>query len=241
MKLKKNICILLTAAIKPNNVPNLKRTDPKNREKDYIDSLHKWTSLGINLVFVENTNYDSPEIYSLLDNNQCEYLKYTSHIGNTGKGYGEAEIMRFAIKHSKYISQSDIIVKATGRYFISNLNKILREVENKEEWDIVAILKRDLKFADSRMFICKKRFLTEHFEYYYDDINEEKGIFFEHALARAIHSCMSKGGTLMLPNQMPIFEGVSGTEGLPYNNSILRLIKRNVLLKLSKLLISLDY
>lgn len=238
--LKKKYCILLTATIAPENVPNLIRSGIALRENDYIVSLRKWFLTGIPLVFVENSSYVSEEIDALFaSRNDCEYLSFITKKSQFGKSHGEAEIMDYAFVNSKIIQKSDVIVKVTGRLFVKNALSILSNFDKMKDIGVMCWFKENMTFADSRFFIGQKLFYDKYLLPELITINEEQGIYFEHVTARATCRCMADGHRWHMFYRMPILEGYSGTEGVRYRNDVFRIIKRDLVVGMTNFLLKL--
>jgi len=134
----KNI-LLLTATITPRTgVPNLKRTDPTLRLRDYEQALKFYLS-KLNqccdaIVFAENSNSDVSSLKKLAAernlSNQVEFvvfdgLDYPPHYD---RAYGEFKLIDYAMANSKIIasqSENTIVWKITGRYVVENLDKLI--------------------------------------------------------------------------------------------------------------------
>ena len=233
-----NYCILLTATLTPGNVPYLLRTDLSQRENDYVKAVRQWLSHGVSLIFVENSNTRSEKIIALLnqtDNN--EYITFQSTESTLGKGNGEMEIIRYSLQHSKILPHIDTIIKVTGRHYITNLDPLLKCFAHQNAY-VMGWFKEKLTLADSRLVIANKSFYTINLLPLSKCIDETNGIYFEHIFARAIHSAMAEGKCWCLPSEAPKFIGVSGSENLPYRNDIFRLLKRNTILTLMKVLLA---
>ena len=235
------ICVLLTGTIEPKNVPSLKRTDPLEREQDYYYALKRWMKLDYPIVFVENSAYNSVMINSLFDERKdCEYIQFKSEVSYLGKSHGEAEIINFAFEESILLKSSDIIIKSSGRQFISNALSILTTIFDKDIY-VVSWLKRQLQYADSRFFVAKKSFYVEYLLKEFMYINESNCIYFEHVLARAIHRSLADGKAWALPKEYPVCEGISGTENTRYKTSLFNRIKGDIILKLTNRMLRNDY
>ena len=99
-------------------------TDVSERLKQYIECIEFYlckTSIN-KIVFCENSNYkfDSRALYELAKKNNklLEILQFNgnySQIVDRGKGYGEGEIIEYALQNSKLFLQSKYFVKVTGR------------------------------------------------------------------------------------------------------------------------------
>lgn len=206
--------ILLTGCINPNGMPFTQLTDASERQKQYVDAIHYYiNNTDCKIVFCENSNTD---ISSLFKNEQ-DRLEILTFAGNQnkqrGKGYGEAEIIEFAIQHSSFISEYNNITKITGRLIIENINDIfLYKFPLQKNDGILCSFHSNLQFADSRIICAPKTFfqlLVNHKE----EINDSKDIFFETILAKYIkNSNYSKYPFWIEPNII----GISGSTGVQY-------------------------
>lgn len=234
-------CILLTGTISPGLVPNLKRVDPLEREKDYYYAIKEWLRLELPLVFVENSNYESELINSLFKNqSECEYIRFESKTSYLGKSHGEAEILKYAFDNSDIVKSSKIVIKSSGRQYITNSLRII-DAFHELNVSVMSWLKQYLQYADSRFFIGNKDFYINYLFTELDLIDETKSVYLEHALARAIHRCIADGKCWSLPSEYPICKGISGTNNVKYENSFFGKIKGNIIIKLTNRLLKNDY
>ncbi len=207
--------ILLTGCINPNGMPFTQLTNTSERQKQYVDAIHYYLrNTECKIVFCENSNTDISPLF----NNKQERLEILTFSGNQnkrlGKGYGEAEIIEYALQHSSFIQDDSIIIKITGRLIICNIHQIIKSQTSKQDF-MTCLLHSDLKFADSRIFSGTvpfyKEFLTNK-----DKLNDEKGVFFEHVLA----STVLESPLRFIPFiQEPHITGISGTTGELYQES----------------------
>lgn len=224
------ICIFLTGTIAPSDeVINLVHNDAKKREGEYYEAICKWICLKYPIVFCENSGYRSEKLAKLfISNPNCEYLQFESTANS--KSEGEAEIFQYGFTHSKLLNQSEVIVKASGRYTIKNANTIINSILNSSNLKCVDIwcdLSKNLSFSDSRFFVFKPGFYRNYLEGHFRYIDENNAILFETCLARGVHSCLADGnGWLFLPQPI-ICKGIYGTEGIKFKNDIFRILKRS--------------
>jgi hypothetical protein len=124
--------LLITGSIEVGNTRDVKIRDRAERQRQYLEGLLAWitlTDLPI-IVFCENTNtsYDFTKIikFARLNNKILEVLVFSgNHKAQIyGKGYGEGEIVDYAMKYSQYLSHSQSFYKVTGRLFVKNFNQI---------------------------------------------------------------------------------------------------------------------
>lgn len=234
------VCILLTGTIAPSGIPDLKRTDVSQREKDYYYAISNWMKLGFPVVFVENSGYDSFLIKSLFTNNDNEFIQFDTTVSYLGKGHGEAEIVSIAFRESKILSVSSHIIKSSGRQYISNACTIMKSFKDKNLF-VVSWLKRYLQYADSRFFIARKEFFINYLLNELTYINESKGVYFEHVLARAVHKSIADGHLWLPPNSYPICNGTSGTENIKYNTGFFNVVKGQIILKIMNRILKNDF
>ncbi len=221
-------CVLLTATINPGDVVFVERKDPYIRENDYLNSLKLWIKSGISsIIFCENSNYYSEKIINLLTNQENLKVEYLRFNGQTfpkefGKGYGELLIISYALQNSLIINDCDFVVKITGRYFVKNIKRMIDTLAENKDIYVMADLRRNLTYADSRIFAFKPSFIKNYLLSFQDLINDSNGFYLEHALARAILRAMSEGYKWGPLPCKPIILGYSGTFNTQYRTSTIR-------------------
>lgn len=228
-----SIVILLTGTIKVSNTPYLQMTNVAQRENEYFKSIKKWITLKYPIIFCENSNYDSEKINSLIKDlppQKFEYLKFSTSKSHLGKGNGEAEIIEFAFNNSELLKKHSLICKSTGKNYVTNANEIINKMLAPPFCDnmITTILKRNLTFADSRFFFFKKEFYSNYLFKNLQDINEQDGIYFEHALAKSAHYAMSQNQLWSMLPTLPFYEGFYGSDGTQYSNFIVKKIMKKI-------------
>lgn len=200
----------------------------EERKTQYVNAIRYYLNNTIfPVVFAENSGTDISFLFQdLIDSGRLECLSY---IGNQnkekGKGYGEAEIIEFAINNSRVIDEKCIIIKITGRLIIKNINRILRRLKTRTDF-VSCQFHSDLKFADSRL-VCASTAFYHQFLNFKEQINDQKGVFFEHILS----SSVLNSNLCYIPfSEEPIFIGKSGTTGDIYHPNT-RSIKNTLLYK----------
>lgn len=238
----KRITVLLTATIDPKDVIFVKRNDALVREKDYINAIKKWLEKkDFSIVFCENSGYKMDKLKSMIKNfpkMETEVLQFNGQDfpKELGKGYGELLIIKYAIQHSKLIRHSDYIIKVSGRYFIKNIEKIRSALLKDSDVYLMADLKRNLTSGDSRVFAFKPSFALNYLSKFQDLINDSKGFYIEHALARAALHAISDGYKWMPLPSKPIIVGYAGTSDTPYKVSKIRWLAGEIIHRLKNYL-----
>lgn len=220
-----NFCVLLTAAIDANGCVSTVRVNPQVREQDYIGSLKLWLSkTDLPIVFCENSGYNLKNIRLLADEypGRVEIIQFDGNNfpRHMGKSYGEFKTIEKALEESYFISQSDNIIKVTGRIYIDNINRILASFKNDT---FVQYDRRHHTFHSiktlSVVFIFKKPFFT-YLKNLSHEIVESNGGFFEKAFESAIEMARQdkyKCRRLKAPHYI----GYCGTVGVEYQEFFL--------------------
>lgn len=221
------ILLLLTGTIKPSGMSFLERSDPDARLQDYYSSINYWIKkkhLFNEIIFCENSGYpflqNIPESHSKLIKENVRTIQFNGNDYNKslGKGYGEIKIIEKAIDECEKFDEYDYVVKCTGRLYVPNIERILKSL--KSGHDMISLLSRDLRYADSRVFVTKPKIMREIVKGFAEEVNDTDGIYFEHVLARRINLLASRGyhyGTFWEP---PYFIGISGSTAVKYNSIV---------------------
>lgn len=207
------LIILLTGCINPNGMAFTQLNNVSERQKQYIDAIQFYLSnTTCQIVFCENSNTDiQPFIENTKD--RLEILTFSGNKNKQrGKGYGEAEIIEYALLHSSFIQDDCTIIKITGRLIINNINKIIRSLTCKHDF-VTCLFHSDLRFADSRIFCATVSFFRE-FLNNKEHINDSNNIFFEHILASTI---LASSIHFVPYSEEPLITGISGSTGKRYS------------------------
>ena len=92
--------------------------DPDSRVRLTTDSIEKWLAVSpdLRLVICDGSNFDfSKIVLKKFPNANIECLFFQNNkelVGIHGKGYGEGEIVNYALENSSYLNESDFFAKA---------------------------------------------------------------------------------------------------------------------------------
>lgn len=213
--------ILLTGCVNPKDMVYTAIKDPDIRMNQYIMALRYYlekTTLPI--VFCENTmtrlSIDFSDIP--LINERFEFITFDGNNfdKSLGKGYGECEIIDYAICHSKLIQSHSHIIKITGRITIINILSYVHLHNKLPEGTIQALLPTTNHFIDSRFIICPKQFMQLYFLPQKNKLNDSKNYYFENLLYDTIFSQIKY---LYIPFiSFPNYRGYSGSAGYMYKS-----------------------
>lgn len=231
-----SLVLLLTATIKPFLAGSeSRRTDALAREDDYFKAITFYLKKGYKVVFVENSNFYSERISSLIETNSLfEYHSFLSQKSHLGKSVGEIEIFEYAIKHSKFLKEVDYLIKITGRYIIKNIDALLEKTNNVEH-EVYINPTRNFRWADTRLIIIRKSYYANYFlptaEKYLD---ESKKVFLENVFMRSFFFYMIDGGNLVLWPIYPAYDAFDGTHDEKVSFGTFKTWKYNLYYKLKK-------
>jgi hypothetical protein len=223
-----DLTVILTASIDVKGMIFTERSDPHEREQDYINALSQWIKTGLPIIFCENSGYDLSKIHEMTSSyNKIEILQFDGQKfdKSLGKGFGEQEILHFIAENSILFSLSKKIIKITGRYYLKNIKQFEGSLAIVN--GVSTILKKNLTFSDSRVIISTPEFITDYLFLYTSRINDKNGYYFEHALSQAIHKYMADSGEWIMLPHYPIISGYSGTSNAKIN-SIVKDFKRKI-------------
>lgn len=240
--------VLLTATVTPRNVPFLKRSDWRVRLSDYKVALQSWLTsrVSTDIVFCENSAFDLSELSWICSRateftGRIEMLSFSDsdYDSARGKGFGELNIISWALKNSALLRSANRVLKVTGRIYVRNVNRLIGEIHKQSKPEVFCDLRRNLTFADSRVFCATQKFLREFLLPMHGIVNDTAGVYFENALARAVHSALSVGLRWAPLPRVPDLEGVSGTLDVKYRRDILSRARREVLHQAKGLILKL--
>lgn len=146
--------LLMTATITPPaGVPQLARTDPEQRRRDYLAAFSFYLGLlgrGVGrLLFVENSAADLGDFRALAERSgradRVELIAFRGldHPPAYGRAYGEFKLIDHAMAHSRLIEEAgpeQSVWKVTGRYILRNLAALVRG--RPERFDLYCNLRR---------------------------------------------------------------------------------------------------
>ncbi len=236
-----NTVLLITGAINvvaPNTILN----DSKLRTTLYVNSILNWVSQTSiqKIVFCENTHSIPIELKKSLSyigfvlNKDIELLTFQGDelsIKKYGKGYGEGEIIKYALENSSLLKNSVAFFKLTGKFFIKNFDKIKISTQNKNCFLLQSTKFRNNKQIDTRFYYVNKEFYMQYLLDSYKLVNESEYIYLEHVLYSELLKHKHEISSFI---HYPKLEGFSGSMGSKTEYHGLLYFKRNILLKIGQ-------
>lgn len=228
--------LLLTASVDPgvSKTPFTNMVNPKQRLEEYLANIKKIVDEQIftKIIFCENTNFEFD--YGKIINNasaknvELEVLRFKGDydgIHKHGKGYGEGEIIKYAMTHSKLMDANSIFYKLTGRISVKNLASIVKNNSNKDVIFIKA--QRTALKVDVRFFKSSVKFFSTHLMDEYIKVDDPRGHYLEMVYYEKLRNIQG----ISRFNEFPKFSGTSGSTGQAYDQSLYEYLKYSLLLK----------
>lgn len=217
--------LLITGCIRPNvNQPFLMISDTKIRYEQYIDSIMFYLehTMANKIVFCENSNFMEFEYEKLLHrakekNKDFEWLTFQGDnncIETKGKGYGEGEIIKYALHKSVLLRETNSFAKVTGRLKIKNFDVIMQKIKGQNNYFNADLFSK--RGIDTRFYFCQKEFYEKHLRDLYlkcDDYNRV-------SLEKLFYTTLIKNTTIHNLPYYPVFVGVSAGNGNVYSEKM---------------------
>jgi hypothetical protein len=238
----RDIPVLLTSSVVAHDT-SVRLKDTNERVRLALESVAKWLAMepaqpivlcdGSGCDFTEAVQREFPvaQIECLHFDNDKEMIRQFS------RGYGEGEIVRHAVRHSRFIAEAGCFAKCTSKLWVENFRQCA------EEWNGRFVGKgifmnvfsplRKTKFAyiDTRFYIASAKFYQRYFEEAHKRIGMREGKAF--SLEDSFHEIAQENRLQgILLRRSPVICGVGGGTGVYYRNTPLRQLKEDLRLQL---------
>lgn len=213
--------LLLTGCIKPvEGQSYLVLKDPEERLRQYWESL-KFYLLQTDfkrIIFCENSGYPLELLdFEKLATKNGKELELLSFCGDTertrirGKGFGEGEIVAYALSHSRHAADIRHFVKVTGRLIVRNMEDIRNRLDMSHFYINRLLVRNDAEVLDTRLYATPVELYKRYF------LNLYTGVSVEFNLEKAFTKCFydEKIRFRCFP-RYPEFHGICGGDGMVY-------------------------
>ena len=225
--------LLLTSSVTPMDLSG-RLNDPALRIKYTLESVGEWLlrEPELRIVICDGSGFDfSSTIKSIFPNANIECLSFMNdsmQIAKNGKGFGEGEIIRHAIKHSKLLQESEEFMKCTAKLWVANIQQCLNQWNghflcNAYFANVFSLKKNKIKFLDTRFYIITKDIYIQYFLDAHSNSGygpDRKNIEYVFLDVVTNHEM-----TAVLFSTPPIICGVGGGSGKYYKQGLVRIIK----------------
>lgn len=233
--------ILLTSCVIVSD-HSVSLKDENSRIRLTIESIEKWLAISsdLRLVICDGSNFDfSKIILEKFAKAKIECLFFENNkelVGLYGKGYGEGEIVKYALLNSVYLKESDFFAKCTAKLWVENFFECL------EYWNgsflckgyfsnVFSFKKTQFSYVDTRFYLVNKSFYLKNLVSAYLNVGGEQGLSLEHCFRDVI---LKEKYKKIMFNVPPVICGVGGGSGTYYKNNLKRRIKEVIRLWIVK-------
>jgi len=224
--------ILLTSSVVAMDTSGLLK-DQDLRIFHTLESIEKWAEIAPKNKFVicDGSGYDfAPLLKQRFPHLMIECLYFLNNLKKIkihGKGFGEGEIIRYALNNSLFLKETNWFAKCTAKLWVNNFSQCV------EEWNgyflckaffsqVFSLRKTRLEYIDTRFYLADKSFYEKFLSEAHQNLGGDGGLSIEE---KFLEVTLMEGLSGILFKNSPIVSGVSGGSGKYYNTSHLRLIK----------------
>lgn len=227
--------ILITTAVIPNDINSVKLNDYKERRKCILEAVKNWQIIApnIEIIICDGSNFCLKKYFELskINTNNIEFLKFQNNenlVRIYGKGFGESEIIRYALENSITLRNYSHFAKCTGKLWIKNFHKIIYSFNNEpylfRPYFAFSIYKKfKIDHIDTRFYIINKQLYINNFLNIYSGAEPGKSI--ENLFLEKIQQLKLKNIFFKI---YIIISGTSGASGKLYNTKFYRVIKDSI-------------
>ncbi len=217
-----SIVLITTATRPPEGVPFLKMTDSAVRYISAKAAVFFWAAQRINKIVIADatgmTLLSSDELTLLKQMNvqveQIAYFQDSELIKQKGKGYGEGEIIRFALSNSVFLQQEERFFKCTGKIYCRNFPELFKLIQRNDIsnmfWRYMGDGSSMQPWSDIRFFYATRQFVEEHLLPAYLKSDDKTGAA-EYYCQVVLNEKLISGKTLR-----PLLSGFCGGTGEQY-------------------------
>ena len=236
-----SIPILLTGTIDVSSsfggVNKVAVNSTVERLKQYESAIERYIKISVldTIVFVETSNYnfDSDHFFKLANkyNKRFEYITFQGDYEKVklkGKSYGEAEAILYGIQNSNLLKEEETIYKATGRIFLKNSERIVKN-KDKVRNEFISFTKLDYGRCVTWFFKFNK---SDYLKYFADcqfNCDESNGFDIEKVFFDIIVNNDIEQKPFVC---YPRMNGIIGGLGINYDKSILKYFIFDILIKI---------
>lgn len=217
--------LLLTSSVFVS-APFVELSDPKKRAELTFESIRQWIRIAgdLNIVICDGSGYDFTKgVAEKFPQAKIECISFKNDaesVSAFGKGYGEGEIINYALEHSEFLRRSDYFVKCTSKLWVKNFPAIFNRWNNIFQCQFGLEKPKSIRNAkphivDTRFYIIKKSYYIDLFSNAYKNVRDQEGYYLENCFRDEILNRRLRASDILFPIP-PLIEGVAGTSGETY-------------------------
>jgi hypothetical protein len=229
--------ILLTSAIRVA-ASLTKLSDASARMAATIRAIACWMDMcrDTEFVFCDGSGFDANRDFKAsrsIDTSRIEVITFEndrSQVQEKGKGFGEGQIIKYALENSSILKSAKSFAKCTGKLWVDNYMSCRRAYNGTAGFSYFGFL--SIVAVDTRFFIVQKDFFTATLLESYVNCDDPRGKYLENVYFDSLSKIDRK--TWML-SVYPQIQGLSGTSGKAYEQSRLKQLGKNLAIRALRL------
>jgi len=222
--------LVLTATVTPPvGVPNLKRTSPLLRWRDYIEALEFYLNLPTKLVdrivFLENSGADLSDLRDLSERKgrgkRVEFISFQGldYPPAYGRAYGEFKMLDYGFQHSallQALKDEEFFWKITGRLRVLNIGAVIQTAPATYQM-LIDFHRWPTQMVDWRLMSCSRLGYRRLYEGLYPTLREDALKMACEAYCYLIWKERTKElGIVPRHRRQPKIRGVGGQHNIEY-------------------------
>lgn len=235
--------ILLTSSVVVHDT-NVALSDAKERTLLALKSVQEWLRIdpGLRIVLCDGSGFDFSELvaerFPQADIECLPFHNDAKLVRRFGRGYGEGEIVRHAINHSRLIAHAGCFAKCTSKLWVENFAECLKHWNGDMGFKGVFLdvfsprKKTTFAYIDTRFYLVSCESYRRYFENAHLNIRTDQGHGLEECFRDVVRERTLSNILLTIP---PVIAGVGGGTGMSYRNSLKRRLKEKLRLQLVRL------
>lgn len=237
------IPVLLTSSVVAHDA-GVALKDTQERIRLTLESIREWLKVDptLRLVVCDGSNYDfSTIVEEQFPEAAIECLHFENQqdlVKVHGRGYGEGEIVRYALAHSRFIAEAGCFAKCTSKLWVANFARCAADWHGGLRFKAVFLnvfspwRKTRLAYIDTRFYIASTQSYLRYFESAHHNIQSTQGHGLEECFRDIFLLHDFRNALFRVP---PVICGVGGGTGVYYRNSPRRLLKEEIRLALVRM------
>lgn len=235
--------VLLTSSVVAHDTGvALSNTDERIRLT--LASIEQWLKITqpLRMVICDGSNFDfSIIVAKRFPKAEIECLHFDNNqnlVKLHGRGYGEGEIVRYALAHSKFIAKAECFAKCSSKLWVENFIECLSTWNGRllckgVFMDVFSFCKKTkFSYIDTRFYIASSKTYKKYFEDAHLQINKNLGRGLEECFLDVFLRNNLVNSLFVIP---PVICGVGGGTGVYYKNSLKRKLKERLRLTLVRI------
>ncbi len=224
------IPILLTSAVRPT-APLTGMSDIQARLAATIQALVAWMSIcpRNHFVLCDGSDFDlTAELRTVrgIDQERLEIVTFLNdqhHVRAKGKGFGEGEIIKYALAHSSKLKSADSFAKCTGKLWVENFAACAKAYNGMAGFSYFGFLR--VLAVDTRFYIVQRSFYESKLLECHTHCDDPRGIYLENVFYGSLMDMERRAW--MLP-VYPTVCGISGTSGTEDRSGLIKRLGKNL-------------